>query len=278
MKKVINTILCIIAYFALCAGSAFAHHAMEYIEMESYSTAKKGEFVFHWHYDYMVDDKNGPQADHYEITPGLSYGILNRLMIDIHGHFAKFGQSHLDNDDPAKLAEYQNKYPNGPSPFIEAGAIALQYRVTDMDQAPVNIAVSPFFELPTNRAKDLLNSQMVFGGSVIIEKNFGLHNNITANFSYERDGDEDVYGWALGTKFTLSTMDEHAPAFGLELFGDYEGRLGIMPGIYASVLQNTIFKAGIFIGLSQHMKKDDSDFQEEREEDLRTNVTIMTKW
>ena len=29
------------------ASTVFAHHAMEYIEMESYSTAKHGEYVFH---------------------------------------------------------------------------------------------------------------------------------------------------------------------------------------------------------------------------------------
>ncbi len=257
---------------------SFAHHAMEYIEIESYSTAKKGEFVFHWHYDYMVDNKNDPQGDHYEITPGLSYGIMDKLMVDIHGHFAKFGNSHLDNDDSVKLAKYQTEYPDGPSPFIEAGAIALQYCVTDAGQLPVNIAISPFFEFPTNRAKELLNSQMVFGGSVIIGKNYGLHNNLTVNLSYERDGDEDVYGWGIGSKFVLSTVDEHAPAFGIEILGDYEGHIGILPGIYAGILQNTVLKAGIFIGLSQYMKKDDTGFQEEKEEDLRANVTVMTAW
>lgn len=37
-------------------GTALAHHAMEYIEMESYTTARRGESVLHLHYDYMVDD------------------------------------------------------------------------------------------------------------------------------------------------------------------------------------------------------------------------------
>ena len=278
MKTILFSLTNLLTLIIFLLMPAFSHHAMEFIEMESYSTARSGEFVFHCHYDYMVDDKNETQADHYEITPGLSYGIFDRLMIDIHTHFAKFGQSHLDNDNPTDLAEYQAQSPDGPPPFIEAAAVALQFRVTEHDQLPIDIAVSPFFELPAGRAKNLLNSEDVIGGFLIISRNFGLHNNITANFSYERDGDENVYGWAAGAKFVLSTIDEHAPAIGIEVIGDYDGHFGIMPGIYANILQNTVFKAGIFIGLSQYRRKADQDFQEEKEEDLRANVTIMTRW
>ena len=46
--------------------SLFGHHAMEYIEMESYSTAMKGEFIFHLHFDYMVNDDSNPALDHWE--------------------------------------------------------------------------------------------------------------------------------------------------------------------------------------------------------------------
>jgi hypothetical protein len=96
---------------------------MEYVELESYSTARRGEFVFHLHYDYMVDDKDNPKLDHWEFTPGLSYGITDRLMIDFHTHFAKFGAEHVVEDK-------RNLYePLGPSPFMEAGALSLQYRL-----------------------------------------------------------------------------------------------------------------------------------------------------
>ncbi len=83
--------------FLLLAGSGplQAHHAMEFIELESYNTAPQGAFVFHLHYDYLVDDRDQPKLDHWELTPGLSYGITNRLMVDIHSHFAKFGNDHV---------------------------------------------------------------------------------------------------------------------------------------------------------------------------------------
>ncbi len=74
------------AFLTVCASmlawSVFAHHAMEYIEVESYITAKQGERVFHLHYDYMVDDSDNPGLDHWEFTPGISYGIVDRLMRD----------------------------------------------------------------------------------------------------------------------------------------------------------------------------------------------------
>ena len=278
MKKIIFFVTGFAVLNMFAVFPAFPHHAMEYIETESYSTARAGEFVFHWHYDYFVDDKHDPQSDHYEVTPGLSYGIFDRLMIDVHGHFAKFGASHIDNSNPIVLAGYEDQYPDGPSPFIEAGAVAVQYRITEHNEFPIDLAISPFFELPTSRAESLLNSEKVYGGTIIISRNFGLHNNLTANFGYERDGDEDVYNWAIGAKFVLSTMDEHAPAFGVEVLGDYEGHVGIMPGIYANILQNTVFKAGIFIGLSQYRRKADHDFQKDKEEDIRANITVMTKW
>jgi hypothetical protein len=276
MKKYL--IVSIFTILVFLVNTLYSHHAMEYIEMDSYSTAKSGEFVYHLHYDYMVDNKLDPQSDHYEITPGLSMGITNNLMFDIHCHFAKFGSSHLDNDDESKQAENMALYPDGPSPFIEAGALSLQYRIGESNQLPVDIAVSAFGEMPTKRAENLLNSEEVFGGSLILGKDFGLHNNITINLNYERDGDENIYAWALGTKFVLSKVDENAPAFGIEVLGDFEGHIGIMSGLYASIMQDTIFKTGIFIGLSQYIKKDDAGFQEEKEEDIRFNFTLMKRW
>jgi hypothetical protein len=41
---------------------------MDRIEMESCSTARRGEFVFHIHCDYMVDDADNPC---FGIRPGL---------------------------------------------------------------------------------------------------------------------------------------------------------------------------------------------------------------
>ena len=79
----------------LISTTLFSHHAMEFIEMESYNTPFKGEFVFHLHFDYMVENNMNPNLDHWEFTPGISFGISDRLMFDAHTHFANFEKDHL---------------------------------------------------------------------------------------------------------------------------------------------------------------------------------------
>ena len=48
MKKYLIVSILTISVFLV--NSLYSHHAMEYIEMDSYSTAKSGELVFHLHY------------------------------------------------------------------------------------------------------------------------------------------------------------------------------------------------------------------------------------
>lgn len=257
MKKILLSTI----FLVLFGTSLAAHHAMEYIEMESYSTAKKGEFVAHLHYDYFVENQNNYGTNHWEITPGLSYGFLDRLMGDIHTHFAKFNE----------ITD-----PNKKSPMIEAVAMALQFRVTDTNQLPVDIAVAGFFEIPTKRSQDLLDGSYAGGASLILGWNWGIHNNITANFIYERDGDENVFAWAIGAKFVMSTMNEHAPGVGIELLGDFKGHLAIMPGFYIGLTPTTTLKIGVSFGFSRYidgMKNDD-----DKEADLRAHTSIMKRW
>lgn len=256
----------LLAVVGVCtaAGVAWAHHAMEYIEMESYSTAKHGEKVFHLHYDYMVDDSDDPTLDHWEFTPGLSYGITDRLMADIHTHFASFESGQVVEE---RQAEFE---PNGPSPFMEAVAVGLQYRLTQ--GWPVNVGLAGVWEIPFGRAEELLGSEdHVYVGTLILSREFGEHGNVCANFHYEIEGDEDEWSWALGVKNPLSA-DPHGIAAGGELMGDFEGtRWSVLPGVYAPISETITLKTGIEIG------------QEKNEEDhwadtLRANVTMMYRF
>lgn len=247
-------------------GSAiFAHHAMEYIEIESYSTAKRGEFVFHVHYDYMVDDVDNPKADHWEFTPGLSYGILDRLMFDIHTHFAQFGEDHVVEEDRA------NYLWTGTSPFMEAAAACLQYRLTD--GWPVDIAVIAGFEMPFSRAKDLLGSEHnVYGGALVLSRDFGEHGNVCANVDYENEGSNNNVSWALGMKHPISN-DPHGIAAGIEVMGDFEGdKWSILPGVYAPLgNERIIFKTGLEFG--QERGEDDH-----MADTLRANASLMYRF
>ena len=260
-----STIKCV-GVFALImfASTVFAHHAMEYIEMESYSTAKRGEYVFHVHYDYMVDDTDNPKADHWEFTPGIAYGITDRMMFDIHTHFAKFGEDHI-------VEEERENYENiGASPFMEAFAATIQYRLTE--DMPVDIGVSGTIEVPFGRSEDLLGSEdNVYQGMLIFSRDFGAHANITANLSYEQEGDDDSTGWAVGVKAPISA-DPHGIAAGVEVLGDFEGTAwSILPGVYAPLSDGIVLKTGLEFGQEE-------DEEGNTAETIRASASIMYKF
>ena len=257
MKKVILAVC-----LGMLAGNVFAHHAMEYIEMESYTTAKRGECVFHLHFDYMVDDEDNPDLDHWEFTPGISYGIMDRLMLDIHTHFAKFGIDHIVDE------ERLNYEPDGPSPFMEAVAGSLQYRV--IEDWLVDIALAGTIEMPFSRAEKLLGSEdNVYAGMLIIGKDFGEHSNITLNLGYEEEGDENDTTWALGVKTPISA-DPHGIAAGIVVIGSFDDtsdNWSVLPGVYAPLGgQNITLKTGVEFGES-----DGAD-------SIRANVALMYKF
>ena len=256
--------------FTISASPLFAHHSMEFIDIESHTTARQGEILAYLHYDYFTDDKRNTGADHWEFTPGFAIGIFDRLMFDVHCHLARFGVDHV------VLSEQLN-YSDGLSPFIEAFAASLQFRITDWEN-PFNMAISVIGELPMRHAIDKLDSSAVFGTTLIFGYDFGLHNNITANFTYERDGGEDAIAWGLGIKFVMSGEDEHAPAFGIEFHGDFGGHIYIMPGFYLSLTQSTVFKIGLSVGMSQFNLIPSKDNDEAKEEDYRGHVSLMRRW
>ncbi|MBN1163447.1 MAG: hypothetical protein JXB45_02605 [Candidatus Krumholzibacteriota bacterium] len=249
----------IISMVILAPGSLRAHHAMEYIDLESYNTARKGEFIFHLHYDYMVDDHNNPRSDHWELTPGISRGITNRLMFDIHTHFAKFGPDHVVE---GKRPAYE---PYGPSPFMEALAGNIQYRLTE--GWVLDVALGAGFEIPFERSREVLGSEdNLFSGILIISKGFGQHGNFTFNLLHEHAGEMNGTVCALGMKVPLSD-DPHGIAAGIEARGAVEDTgddWSILPGIYMPLgARNVTLKSGIEYGKC------------EGHDSLRASITMM---
>jgi hypothetical protein len=263
MKRVVLISLAVLSCVCL-ASSAYPHHAMEYIEIESYDTAKHGEFVSHFHYDYMVDDANNPKADHWEFTPGIAYGLTHRLMCDVHTHFAKFGEDHVVAD---KRADYAV---TGTSPFMEAAAISVQYRLTE--NRPVDFGLSGTIEIPFSRAKDLLGSENnVYQGLLIVSRGFGTHANVCVNISYEQEGDENSAAWAFGLKNPISA-DPHGIAAGVEAMGNFEGTSwSILPGVYAPIGDGIVFKTGLQFGQEEDEEGNTADT-------MRAGVSLMYRF
>lgn len=237
MKRFYYAAAVIMTVFAM-TSPVFGHHAMEYIEMESYRTARLGEFVLHIHFDYMVEDKNDSSLDHWEFTPGLSYGISDRLMLDVHTHFAKFGAGHVVSGEQYMFGEA------GPPPFMEAMAMALQYRLTE--GFFIDVAVSASVEIPFSRSKQLLGGRRGFEGMLILSKDFGRHSNVCANLKVGKDGDEGFEEWALGFRTPLSG-GAHGLAAGVEVMGDFSGApVSVLVGVYFPLgSENLVFKAGL---------------------------------
>ena len=242
------------------AVSSSGHHALEYIEMDSYGTTPRGWSVFHLHYDYYVDDRDNSRLDHWEITPGLSYGVTDRLMLDIHTHYAKFGADHVVEE---RRAEFE---PDGPSPFLEAVALAAQYRLTE--DKLIDVALLGTVEFPLSRSEELLGSEdNAYIGTLILSKDFDGHQNLSLNLIYEIEGSEDEARWALGAKSPVSSDDPHGVAAGIEFLGSFDevsDNWSVLPGIYMPFEEGKmILKAGLELG-----KLDGADMS-------RANITLM---
>lgn len=226
----------------LCAASvAHAHGPSEFLSLDSYYQSNRGDKLFYTHYDYMVRDKNDPKSDRWEITPGISYTIIDNLTFDVHTHFAKFGVNHL-------VDERQEEFdPSGPSPFMEAAAFSLNYALPKNEY--LDIAFTATYELPFERAEELLGSESVVAGTLILGKYFATHSNFTVNINVEVEDGESEFSWGAGVKTPL-TQDPHGIAVGLEVFDSFDGGdFSILPAAFVPVGSgNSFFKFGIELG------------------------------
>jgi len=236
MKRMLMALLS-----ALALNSAQAHHALEYIELESFNLSPKGEVLFYVQYDYIVENEDVPGLDKWEVTPGLAYGVTDRLLFDIHTHYAKFAEDHVVEE------EREQYLPNGPSPFFEAVAMSLTCRITQ--QGPFHVAAGGGLELPFSRAETLLGSEdPVYMGTLILGHDIGAHGNVVLNIGYEYEGGEDEWSWGLGARSPL-TDDPHGIAAGVEVHGDFDGeRWSVIPGMYIPLRETTQLKIGFEIG------------------------------
>jgi hypothetical protein len=247
-KKLLSA--AVIAAGTLYLPQATAHHALEYIDVSSYSVAEQGQFLFYALYDNMVDDSADPGMDHWEFTPGFSYGITDWLMLDTHMHYAKFGAGHLTPEGRARIEAASGSGAIadrvGPSPFLEAGTISLQAALPSFGW--LNVGVEAAVEFPFKGAKRYLGADdNVYEFGLILDHEFGEHQRITANIVHWEEGDEDGDEWRLGIRTPLSPNPEGI-AGGIELQGSFdESAWSFMPGIYAPLARNIIAKTGVQI-------------------------------
>jgi len=255
IENVLYTIISPIAIIFVLSTNLHSHHALEYIDVESYSIAQKNQAVFYLRHDYYVEDKRNAELDHWEITPGVSYGFFKYLMGDIHIHLSKFGTGFIKDGEEV-------------SPFFEAFATSLITQITKYKSLPIDIAMSFIYEYPFKRARELIGGKQAFEVRLILSRDFLEHSNITLNLYYSiEEGIEHSYGWMFGTKHPL-TSDMHGISGGLELNGDFNGKeIAFLPGIYIPISQNSRLKVGFGLGLN--------DDGERLKRNLRSAIQFM---
>lgn len=245
VSKILQVLMGMVMFFIPL--QALSHHALEYLDVESYSIAGKGEAVFYLRGDYFVEDKSDSDFDHWEITPGLSYGLMKRVMLDLHIHLSSFNKGHFTEEFKGERVP----------PFFEALAPSLIIQLTRYRELPVDIAIFLCYEYPFHRARKVIGGTHTFGGKLILSRDFGVHSNVTLNggASVDENGDYEIE-WMVGMKTPL-TSQAHGIAAGLEVEGTHtEGEDGFLflPGIYLPILQNISLKAGFGAGFSMNEK------------------------
>lgn len=210
-----------------------AHHAKEYLKTESYALAPKGKFILFNGFDYY---KFNSSFYSWEFTPTLTYGITDRLMAGFHVHYYK-------NSDFS-------------APFIEAGAVALQYQITKPNTYFLDIAWITEFEFPFKKSRKEMAGAQLLINTLVLSKELSNDMNITMNLRYEQELSKDkkhLFEYNLGTKGYPVKSIEWLEA-GLELHGSLgnNAEIYMTPGIYAELSKLVVLKAGVSIGLNDN--------------------------
>ena len=231
---------------------AQAHHAMEYILLDGYNTAYQGQALFHLHFDYFVSDVRVSDAVHWEITPGFSYGLTDRVLLDLHAHFSSFG--------PALTVDH-TPHP----PFIEALAGSFQVRFGEEGRFPLDPAVVVSFETPSPRAQQLLGSQPGIWGTLVLARSFGPHRGVVLNLTAGGEGESFTWEWGAGFRTPLSP-DPHGPGVSVESKGSLGHSPLFLVGVHLPLSGATFLKTGFLWG------------GEAAEEALGFHISLFTVW
>ncbi len=219
----------------------FLHHAKEYLVLEAYTTPRKGQFYYFTGFNFFNEKKNQDQFNHYEITPLLTYGITDRFMGSFHFHISQFNPNEENN-----LSK--------PSIFLEAFTFGVQYRLTEPTEKYFDLAWSISYEYPNNDSRKKIEGKDLFTNTFIISKELTGDMNITFNFSYHQEifyGGESKFSYGAGFKFPPFKKLDFLE-MGVEITGDLSENpnIHIIPGIYISPTQNSLFKIGPGFGVT----------------------------
>lgn len=196
---------------------AYAHHGKDYVLVESYDIPHPGAAFGLSTYSYSRDGG----IDSSEIEPGLLFGVLPRVAVEVHAHAAK--------------AE-------GESFHYEATAPAVHFQITDHhSQTPIQIGGSAEYEVAAHDGPNRFESRLIFEVPLSSSK-------ITANVIGDRvEGDKWKSGYAAGYRADVSAI----AALGVEAQGLFDSNSAqeLLLGLYLEPTETITLKLSVGTGL-----------------------------
>jgi hypothetical protein len=254
---------------AFFPATASAFLSEEYLRMRNGPGYDANNIFSLLSFRYTTRDQGNEKYDSWELRPGLGYAFTEWAYIQMECVLGKYGQKYLNSSK-------KEKYPSGTSMMLDSVIFDVIFGVANSDKVPVGLGIDFFYRCPTERSADMIGREHSGGFALIISESYGAGHNSSINLSYERNGDKDIFQWAVGSAFQVAKSGMAAFKIGLEFIGDYTGHSAMIPGVYAIIDKSFSVKTGVFIGLSQYTE--DHDHDGNKEDDLSFDFAIVKKW
>lgn len=212
--RICETLTCAaIAY--VCAGTAHAHHGLDFLIVQTAHLPQRGTGYAVARLDHISEDH-----DEWEFEPAILYGATDWMTVELHGHYEK---------------------EEGESSNFESVAPALHFRLTDGEQ-PFSFGVSVEYEIAhASDDEDAAEAAAIFG----YEATDWM---ASTNVIYRRhSGEAGKWGYAVGARRNFTR--KHGA--GIEILGSLEshGSSEFLIGYYGEFSERFTFNAGIGAGI-----------------------------
>jgi len=211
------------------------------VTVASFDQAPKRSFVITNTFDYKFVDRHDSSKNEWRYTPGIEYGLTDRLLLSLAGRLKDI---------------------HGTRPYIDFGRVGLKTQLTPRKKFPVDIGFQMTYELPTDRSRKATGASDELVETLILSRNFDWRDlTLAANFIAKQF---PAYGGEAEWEYQFNIRGHVVPRWtwietGLELTGDFDREkpdLQLIPSFYIFLPRETTLIAGLAVGLTG----DEDDF------------------
>lgn len=225
MKRIL--ILAVI-FQCVLSTAVQAHHGKKYLVTGSYELPKPGS----WHVLFATDVGNHFNERSYGFEPGILYGIIDRLDVELHSH-------HGIQD-----GEFQTEGIALESRLGLFGNFSEREEEVSDGNVPFGMALLMEFEKGLQDHPDNYEGRLIAGTEL---SNYTIAGNLIWQQTSDGKGTHEL-GYALGIK--RNVIQELA--LGLEIDGNFEqiNASKITPGVYISAAETLDLRLGVSLGVN----------------------------